>query len=885
MGWHHLGRVQPLDGVPRMEQTRCTFPSIPKVGHVQDARLPVRPCFLSAPAPPPFADFTTSIHRYHTFSPSCHTWLTTMYLPQQEQPSPPLSSRSQSNSRPSRLGRSAPRSRHGCVTCKQRHVRCDEGRPSCSNCTRLQLDCQYRAKRGCQNRARRKEEPQIYIAPVAVAPAPVHDPSPIPDSDLGTTTSAPRPRSQSRISPSNQHPEVPPQRASNTFLDGQSAAAPADAMPAETSDVSLPTCWTHGSGTDGALHTAIDNSWNADVNTVMTPRRSAMLNSSTFDNNLLDAMACANRGEGFDGSHLKVGEWSLMAPLAQGALHIHQDHLVGGDHYHESHDQQMYLYDEMRDLWHEDHAIGSEQTPDLSPPALQAVGGDLAGSPPRMRQSEGMSIDGNPADDSSDHPRLVEAFAKIIHPPGGILLGGVRRWRRLQRHCTQLSKKDVAVRNALLCVGELFYSSMEIPSGLLQESEDAIRRRHATATNEIRRRLTAARDSISETGDALLTAVFLLAWFHVLKDRGLETSADLAFPAEDASTIITSQTPWNWYSKQILSWLNVLDSRATHLGGDFLLTPKALESVAHYPFQVIDEFYKSTKGDETTTSDESAVLSSHSGLSPAAASASSQTRQDAAFQAPSLTTRDIKQITLRFLLQPGIDFYLRAISFQRRITALDKHHRSRFTPDDELEVMLMAKSIEKGLWDLWAHRPSAISLSPGELAISVAPDVAITSAEVFSVHLATFWALFIYLHRVAWWHLKHAKTTVDALDETWKHLQASYGEMADGGMRRIIHPSVMWPVFMLGMESPDKERQTWAVAQLAALGDTRRCGGGEHDAHDGLPGFRGSKGATRNATRASLLLRAIIERKESSDKQVDELDLAREMFGRGFSLV
>ncbi|KAJ6184712.1 hypothetical protein N7519_006013 [Penicillium mononematosum] len=41
-------------------------------------------------------------------------------------------------------GRSGPRRRTGCLTCRARKVRCDEGKPSCSNCDRLRLQCLYK---------------------------------------------------------------------------------------------------------------------------------------------------------------------------------------------------------------------------------------------------------------------------------------------------------------------------------------------------------------------------------------------------------------------------------------------------------------------------------------------------------------------------------------------------------------------------------------------------------------------------------------------------------------------------------------------------------------------------------------------------------------------
>jgi len=41
-------------------------------------------------------------------------------------------------------GRSGPRRRTGCLTCRARKVRCDEAKPTCSNCDRLRLRCVYK---------------------------------------------------------------------------------------------------------------------------------------------------------------------------------------------------------------------------------------------------------------------------------------------------------------------------------------------------------------------------------------------------------------------------------------------------------------------------------------------------------------------------------------------------------------------------------------------------------------------------------------------------------------------------------------------------------------------------------------------------------------------
>ena len=41
------------------------------------------------------------------------------------------------------IGRSGPKRKTGCLTCRRRKVRCDEGRPVCANCIRLRLDCEF----------------------------------------------------------------------------------------------------------------------------------------------------------------------------------------------------------------------------------------------------------------------------------------------------------------------------------------------------------------------------------------------------------------------------------------------------------------------------------------------------------------------------------------------------------------------------------------------------------------------------------------------------------------------------------------------------------------------------------------------------------------------
>ncbi|KAJ5408912.1 hypothetical protein N7509_002795 [Penicillium cosmopolitanum] len=77
--------------------------------------------------------------------------------------------------------RNRPRTRNGCLTCRRRKVRCDEKRPECGHCSRLQLDCSWQQEDGPRFGIRTKKirhrqklqseqsQPTIEVASASVA--------------------------------------------------------------------------------------------------------------------------------------------------------------------------------------------------------------------------------------------------------------------------------------------------------------------------------------------------------------------------------------------------------------------------------------------------------------------------------------------------------------------------------------------------------------------------------------------------------------------------------------------------------------------------------------------------------------------------------------------
>ncbi|OJJ51027.1 hypothetical protein ASPZODRAFT_107190 [Penicilliopsis zonata CBS 506.65] len=76
------------------------------------------------------------------------------------------------------MGRSGPRRRTGCLTCRARKVRCPEEKPTCANCSRLRLRCVYKSSpnAGGGVSSRRRAEKQLpTLSPTRSASAPRSD--------------------------------------------------------------------------------------------------------------------------------------------------------------------------------------------------------------------------------------------------------------------------------------------------------------------------------------------------------------------------------------------------------------------------------------------------------------------------------------------------------------------------------------------------------------------------------------------------------------------------------------------------------------------------------------------------------------------------------------
>ncbi|KAH8168695.1 fungal specific transcription factor domain-containing protein [Sarocladium implicatum] len=511
--------------------------------------------------------------------------------------------------------------------------------------------------------------------------------------------------------------------------------------------------------------------------------------------------------------------------------------------------------------------LSARVSPESSPlsSSLSMFSEGVSSQMPAGNQGCGISTSDREADS-------FPVFKSIRQPSAAMLMGGSKKWRLLQAYLLRLSSENAVVRAALFCLEDVLSYELGV------QSSDTQQEAHHMSFKEAKVLFISA--CTSDALDAkrleeLLAALYLLAWVQVIRLKRPDWTEE-TFPSDQADTIIVDgDCKWNRYSRQLLSCFNSLDAKASHLGGNPVLSTRALKLVSQYPIQITDCGYDDSHQPDSATTF----------TSPPTSEGSSEGQSEGGKTSARVSsghTINIKEVVLRAVLQPASEWYLRTQVFFRHISSLDKHRRTRFTPEDEIDVSLRGRQLQSELHDLWEERPSIISLTATELSRTLSPDVAARLHEVFSVYLASYWILFVYLHRVCWWHLAHTDVVRDALAQTWKFFQSSFSER---GQLKTVHPALMWPVFVYGSETTCEAQQEWAIEQIKRLALPRPVVEPDSNCVDRLPDLRLSQGVTQNALRAGALLEALIAEQKSSCTRVDIRDLSVKIFGYYFSIV
>ena len=368
-----------------------------------------------------------------------------------------------------------------------------------------------------------------------------------------------------------------------------------------------------------------------------------------------------------------------------------------------------------------------------------------------------------------------------------------------------------------------------------------------------------------------------------------------------AEQIIVEGKDWDAGSAHLFQWLDSFDAKASHLGGLHLLSEPSLEVVRKSQSTLaIGE--PVNEGDQENLAE---TKTSRAGFQRTAFQRSQTPKEKTAKRlgyllstgaTPSLPKSVIRLDVFNILLHPAFEFHMTSQAYSRRIGCYDRHHRTRGTPEDESEVMNACMSFEEELQELWKKRPGVLGLSAEQLGNFVSRDIAARLEQLFSVYIATFWNHFVYIHRVAFWTLKHTPIVHKALQEVGNMMRRSVGQPMDQysfdrSLRRSptnsIHPGLMWVCFMFGCEVEDPIQQEWAVLQLRALGKLSSAAASEEssEGEDELLAFRLDEKGAQTASKASKLLAILIDRQKSLGARVDGKYLSQEIFGCHFYII
>lgn len=368
-----------------------------------------------------------------------------------------------------------------------------------------------------------------------------------------------------------------------------------------------------------------------------------------------------------------------------------------------------------------------------------------------------------------------------------------------------------------------------------------------------------------------------------------------------AEQIIVKGKDWDAGSAHLFQWLDSFDAKMSHLGGTHLLSEPSLE-VVRKSQSTLAVGEPVNEGDQETFSGSG---TNNGGLQRNVFQRSQTPKEKTGKRlgyllstgaTPSLPKSIIRLDVFNILLHPAFEFHMTSQAYSRRIGCYDRHHRARGTPEDEREVMIACMAFEEELQDLWKRRPGVLGLSAEQLGHFVSKDIAARLEQLFSVYIATFWNHFIYIHRVAFWTLKHTPIVHKAVQEVGNMMRRSVGQSIhqhefDRSLRRTstnsIHPGLMWVCFMFGCEVEDPIQQEWSVLQLRALGklSPSQASDESSDGEDELLAFRLDEKGAQTASKASKLLAILIDRQKTLGARVDGKYLSQEIFGCHFYII
>ncbi|EXA33496.1 hypothetical protein FOVG_15217 [Fusarium oxysporum f. sp. pisi HDV247] len=272
--------------------------------------------------------------------------------------------------------------------------------------------------------------------------------------------------------------------------------------------------------------------------------------------------------------------------------------------------------------------------------------------------------------------------------------------------------------------------------------------------------------------ELVLITGFLLACFEVVIQQEtvpslLKQEGMLIKRLEEC----TEPQTWSALARRIISWLYLFHTKAMHLGGRGILSPKVI----------------------------TLLRKSH--------------------HISSLTCLRVGHATVEEAVNDSIQqslfhFYFEIQDISLQVSCLNRHHRSRGTLKDETDIDTISKTLEKQLQCLWEGRPLFIDAISDEGGFAHGQDATLLS----ELNLVACLCRICY-HAEIIYHAR-AYGRSQPLSPSILNARAAIRQGVEKfGSARIIHPAFIWPLFMYAVETTEEDDLEWVLATLQGIKD------------------------------------------------------------------
>ncbi|SCO58734.1 uncharacterized protein FFMR_15890 [Fusarium fujikuroi] len=351
-------------------------------------------------------------------------------------------------------------------------------------------------------------------------------------------------------------------------------------------------------------------------------------------------------------------------------------------------------------------------------------------------------------------------FLSKVDPPF-IALWDSFNWCIAKGYLAQLATTTPAIAAAIQAVETLYKSLLDgddVSPGLSQY--------FAAKTLYL-----SLQDDLTSDMEFVLFTAFLLSCFEVVVQQEtiptlLKQEGMLIRRLEECAEPQT----WSPLARRIISWLYLFHTKAMHLGGRGILSPK-----------VITLLRKSHHISSLTH-----LRVGHTSMNDAANDA-------------------IQQALFHFY------FELQDISLQ--VSCLNRHHRSRGTLKDETDVDNISQTLDEQLQYLWEGRPVFIDAVIDEGDWGPGDGSPVSELKLVAILCRICYHAELIYHARAYGRSQPLSSPILNARAAIRQgiVRVSQGQ--------ALHPAFMWPLFMYGVETTDATELDWVLDKLNGISD------------------------------------------------------------------